>query len=146
MAFGRVAGVGGLQSYGIAIILWLAGLLLLIRGQGSIGLYLMGGGCLAFIAGFVGGDPEKKRIQAKEKSGQVKIDVIQNGPFETLPSGSAWYPLGTRIELKALPTPNHAFKVWASDTKLIEILSPYSTTTVAIAKGSGTITANFSQT
>jgi len=79
-----------------------------------------------------------------EKSGHVKVDVIQNGPFETLPTGAAWYPLGTRIELKALPTPNHAFNFWTSDTRLIEILNPYSTATVAIAKGSGTITANFS--
>jgi hypothetical protein len=84
-----------------------------------------------------------QEAEVMREGDQVKLDVVQNGPFETIPSGSSWHAIGDRVELKALPATNHAFKVWTSDTELIEILSPYSVSTIAILKGGGTVTANF---
>jgi hypothetical protein len=87
---------------------------------------------------------ESAEEEAVDRKGdQVKVDVIQNGPFETEPYGSEWYRIGSRIALKAYPKPDHAFKSWTSDTDLIEILDPTAISAWAIVKGPGTITANF---
>jgi hypothetical protein len=80
---------------------------------------------------------------ADRRGNQVKVDVIQNGPFETQPYGSQWYDLNSRIDLKAFPLADHPFKLWTSNTNLVEILNPASASTEAIIKGPGTITANF---
>jgi hypothetical protein len=81
--------------------------------------------------------------ETRQKGDMVEVTVIQNGPFETVPSGSGWYKLGTSIELKAFPVKSHAFKAWTCDAKSIEIPSPFSASTRAIVRGPGTITANF---
>ncbi len=109
-------------------------------------------GILGVFSGFlvirsaIGMKPTESRTQVElttRQSNQVKVDVIQNGPFETEPYGSGRFEIGSRIELKAFPKENHPFKEWMCDTDSIEILNPYSATTVAIIKGPGTITANF---
>jgi hypothetical protein len=101
------------------------------------------GGALWFFRGYFAVEAVEENAALTKRGNEVKVDIIQNGPFETLPSGTAWYAIGARIDLKAFPAPRHAFKAWTCDTKLIEISYAYDASTYAIIKGPGTITAEF---
>lgn len=101
------------------------------------------GGALWFFRGHFAMQAREENTTLTRRGDEVKVDIIQNGPFETLPSGTAWYALGARIDLKAFPTPKHAFKAWTCDTRLIEIPYAYSSSTRAVINGPGTITAEF---
>jgi hypothetical protein len=106
-------------------------------------LWVFLGAALWFFRGYFTMQAAEEKATLTKRGNEVKIDIIQNGPFETLPSGTAWYTIGARINLRAFPTPRHAFKNWTCDTDLIEILNPMGASTIAIVKGPGVITGNF---
>ncbi|QQG48322.1 MAG: hypothetical protein HY247_06125 [archaeon] len=77
------------------------------------------------------------------RQGLVKVTVMQNGPFKTVPYGAGLYKVGEVISLEAIQKDPHPFRNWVANTELIEISNPYSSRTTASAKGNGVITANF---